>query len=91
MNGSGQPKNHTPLIVICVTIMGLTSIILGSYLISKGYMSGELLLSSGGVAAISGLLGMAVNRPPTPMPDVTFSSQPPKLELTQQPKVESGK
>lgn len=68
MNGTSQPRNNTPLIVYCVTLMGLTSIGCGTWLISKGYMAGELLLSSGGVAAISGLLGMAVNRPAQPNP-----------------------
>jgi hypothetical protein len=77
-NGNTQP-NHTRLIVLCVTLMGLASIAGGVWLISKGYMAGELLLSSGGVAAISGLLGMG--RPGSPQPDITLTTNPPKAEV----------
>lgn len=88
MSNGTLPINHTKFIVACVTILGILCILAGGTLTWRGY-NAELLIG-GGVAAISGLLGVISNRQPTPPPDVTISGQPPKVEVTQ-PTTESAK
>jgi len=63
MNGTA-PTNHTRFIVFCITFLGAISIICGSFLLWKGFQSGELLVSSGGVGAIAGLVGFLSGKPP---------------------------
>ena len=63
-------KNYVRFIVICITLLGSLSIAAGSYLILKGYQSGELLIANGGIAAISGLVGMlGVGKPSSHTPN----------------------
>ena len=52
-----QIRGHTRFIVGCVTLLGMACVLCGTFLIYKGFQSGELLLSGGAVGAISGLLG----------------------------------
>jgi hypothetical protein len=75
-----QPS-HTKFVVSCITILGILCLIGGTILIFKGY-SGDLVIG-GGLAAISGLIGMLSQRQQANQPDVTISGQPPKVELTQ--------
>ncbi len=63
-----QPPNHTPLIVVCVTVMGMTAALAGSWLLWKGFAGGgELVVTLN--SAISGLVGFlggrAMNNPNT--------------------------
>lgn len=80
-------NNHTRFIVACVTVLGVLCILAGGVLTWRGY-NAELLIG-GGVAAISGLLGVISNRQPSTPPDVTISGQPPKVEVTQPIAVEN--
>ncbi len=68
---------------MCVTILGGICILSGGFLTLKGY-NAELLVG-GGVGSITGLLGMLSTRAPfqPPAQDVTVSSNPPTVELTQ--------
>lgn len=50
-------QDHTALIVKWVGFLSSLAMVLGAVLLYKGYQSGELLVTSGGVAGISGLVG----------------------------------
>lgn len=79
MNGAPQ-KNHIRFIVLCVTLLGVISIVAGTILTFKGY-NAELLIG-GGVGTIPGLLGMLSTAKPTPPPpDVTVTNPPLKTEI----------
>lgn len=80
MNGN-NPSNHTRFVVACITFLGILCVVGGTALVFKGY-PGDLVIG-GGLAAISGLIGMLSNRTNTPQQDVTISGNPPKVEMTQ--------
>jgi len=46
------------IIIASVTLMGIFSILAGVILVSRGHESGEILIQGGGVAVISGLMGI---------------------------------
>jgi hypothetical protein len=50
-------NNHTIFIVGCITFLSGVAMGLGFYLLLKGFQSGELLVTNGGVAGLSGLIG----------------------------------
>jgi len=85
-------KNHTPLVVVCVTLLGTQAAIMGGFLLWKGFTGGsELVLALN--SAITGLIGFLGGRAtaganPLPPPDITISGQPPKVEVTQPEKKE---
>lgn len=79
-------QNHTKFVVSCITFLGILCLVGGCILVFKGY-PGDLVIG-GGLAAISGLIGMLSNRQNT-TPDVTISGQPPKVEVTQPQQTES--
>lgn len=56
-------------IVGCITFLGTISIAGGVWLSWKGFHDGQVLISTGGVGAISGLLGMLNNRQGPPPAD----------------------
>jgi hypothetical protein len=81
-NGSDMQRNHTRFIVACITVMGIVCAAVGGILIYKGYHAD--LLISGVIAAISGMTGLlGQSKPNPPPPDITVSSPPPKVEVTQ--------
>ena len=53
MKSCGQ----TTFIILCISCLSLVSMLLGAYLLLKGFQSGELLVTNGGVAGLSGLIG----------------------------------
>lgn len=87
MNGTNPTKNHTPLVVICVTFLATIASTTGAFLLWKGFAGGgELVVTLN--TAISGLIGFLGGRAasPTaaqPQPDITISGNPPKVEMTQ--------
>lgn len=86
MNGTNPVKNHTPLVVICVTFLATIASTTGAFLLWKGFAGGgELVVTLN--TAISGLIGFLGGRatasPPLTPPDITISGQPPKVEVTQ--------
>lgn len=78
-----QTKSHTGLIVICVTWLGSLAALGGAWLLWKGFTGGsELVLALN--SAISGLIGFLGGRAmTTPTPDISVTSTPPKVELSQ--------
>jgi len=50
---------HTPLIVICITVITIVFGVLGAWLIVKGYQSGEMLttIAGSGLGGLCGFLG----------------------------------
>jgi hypothetical protein len=46
------------VIVACVTVLGMFSILSGVYLVKQGFETGETLIQGGGVAVITGLMGV---------------------------------
>jgi hypothetical protein len=55
-NSSDQP-DHTPLVVVCITIVTLVFGILGAWLIIKGFQAGEILTTTAGTG-LGGLCGL---------------------------------
>ncbi len=55
--------NHTRFIIACITLLSLVAMCLGFWLLLKGYQSGELLVTNGGVGGISGLIGYLGGKP----------------------------
>lgn len=53
MNG----VSHTRFIIGSITFLSFVAMVLGFWLLLKGYQSGELLVTNGGVGGISGLIG----------------------------------
>ncbi len=81
MNNNGQ-RNHVRWIVSCITLLSGIAFISGAILIYKGY-NGDLLVG-GGLAGISGLVGMlSVSKPFQTPPDVKVSGTPTSVEVTQ--------
>lgn len=80
-----QSKSHTAMIVLCVTWLGSLAALGGAWLLWKGFTGGsELVLALN--SAISGLIGFLGGRAMTSnatQPDITISSQPPRVEVTQ--------
>lgn len=71
MENQHTAPNHTRFIIGCITLLSSEAIVAGYHLLSLGYQSGELLVTSGGVAGISGLVGflggrMSTDRPAAP-------------------------
>lgn len=66
-------RTHTRFIVGCITLLSILAIALGSYLLLKGYQSGELLaqMASSGLSGLIGFLGgkMATEKPGVSNPD----------------------
>lgn len=63
-----SPKNHTALIVICITVMGMTAALSGSWLLWKGFAGGgELVITlNTAIGVLGGFLGgRAMNQPPS--------------------------
>ena len=82
-NGSQVATGHTRLIVSVVGILSGGSLCLGTWLIFKGYQTGELLIATGG-QGVAGLLGFLGGKAMMQQqPDITVSGTPPKLEVTQ--------
>lgn len=54
-----NPPNHTRTIVLCITALSMAATGLGSYLLLKGFQSGELLaqMGSNGLSGLVGFLG----------------------------------
>lgn len=81
------PKNHTPLVVVCVTLLGTQAAIMGGFLLWKGFTGGsELVLALN--SAITGLIGFLGGRAtaggtPAIPPDITISGQPPTVSVAQ--------
>jgi len=63
---SVDPLMVDALVVITIMLLSALAMILGFLLLVKGFQSGELLVQSGGVAGISGLLGYLGGRKVTP-------------------------
>jgi hypothetical protein len=65
-----QPqRSHVLLVVFCITLLGVTCIISGSYLIMHNHESGgTLLISTGGSGTITGLIGLLSMSKQTPAP-----------------------
>lgn len=59
------PPSNTRFIVAMITLLGLSCTILGALLLYKGFQGGEIFAVAG-TGAISGLLGMLKNTPPSP-------------------------
>lgn len=66
--------SHTRYIIGCITLLSTVAMVLGFWLLLKGYQSGELLITNGGVGGLSGLVGYLGGRPPTDKP------QPPETK-----------
>jgi hypothetical protein len=56
MNGDNPPKNHTRFIVGGIVVLGILSAGSGTFLMFKGFQSGELMVQITG-QAVAGLLG----------------------------------
>lgn len=54
-----NPPNHTKFIVLCITGLAMAATLVGSYLLLKGFQSGELLaqMGSNGLSGLVGFLG----------------------------------
>ncbi len=77
----GGQNNHVRWITSCITILSAMAFTGGTILIFKGY-NGDLLIG-GGLAGISGLVGMlSVSKPNVTPADISISGQPPKVEVT---------
>ena len=50
-------EDHTNFIVGCITLLSIVAMALGFHLLLRGFQSGELLVTNGGVAGLSGLVG----------------------------------
>jgi hypothetical protein len=86
------PNTHdTKFIVSCITFLGSLAIVCGSFLLWKGFQSGEILVSSGGVAAISGLTGMLSMQKPQSSPSTPDSVQVVNKDTDKVPVVEGSK
>lgn len=85
---TNQQRNHTRFIVGAIVVLGMCCAVCGTVLVFKGY-HGDLLMG-GVVSAISGLCGfLGAGKPNAPQPDITVSSNPQKVEVTQpEPKKE---
>jgi len=54
-----QQRSHVLVVVLCITILGALSIMVGAWLISNNHESGgTLLISTGGSGTITGLIGL---------------------------------
>lgn len=67
------PQSHTRFIIACITFLSAIAMGLGFWLLLKGYQSGELLVTNGGVGGISGLIGFlggkSMDKPTVTNPD----------------------
>lgn len=66
----------------CVTLLGLVFAGIGGFLLWKGYQSGELFVG-GATTGLGGLLGIISNPRQQQQPDVTLTTDPPKVTLKQ--------
>lgn len=73
-----HPADHTPLVINWIGWLSVISIVTGAIVIVVGYASGELMVTSGGVAGISGLVGFLGGRA-TAKPGV---NDPDKVQTT---------
>lgn len=72
-----QPKNHTALIVVCITITSVLSGVAATFLLWKGFQSGELFVQVAS-NAVAGLLGFLGGK-------ATMSVLPDKLKISNSP------
>ncbi len=78
MNGDTTivAKNHTPMVVICVTILASQAALTGAFLLWKGFAGGgELVVTLN--TAISGLIGFLGGRATAPVKAADLSIEPP--------------
>lgn len=74
MNSAGATK----FIVLCITILGLVSFVIGGLLVWKGFQGGELI-AGGGSSAVTGLIGFLGGKMMTP---AGTSGDPVKTQVT---------
>jgi hypothetical protein len=78
-------NNNDRLLIACIFLLGGICIAAGSWLIYKGFQSGELLIANGALVAINGLVMQLTGRKAaTPPPSVTVSP-PSNVTVNQQP------
>lgn len=82
MNGS-EPKSNTKFIVSCVAFLSACCIGAGTWLIFKGYQTGELLIqtAASGVGGLLGVLGIGKMAAQQPQ-DITVTGNPPTAKIS---------
>lgn len=82
-NGTTVQPNHTKFIVAIIGILSLVALGAGTWLIYKGYQTGELLIQTGGMG-VSGLLGMlGISKPAAP--SAVPQPEPPPEQIERKP------
>lgn len=76
-------QGHTKFIVFCVSILSGGCIAAGSWLIYKGYQTGELLIQTA-ASGVGGLLGvLGIGKMSNQQPDINVTTTPPAVSVTQ--------
>jgi hypothetical protein len=67
-----QPACNIALALRCITLIAISCVVAGSFLLWKGYDGGGVLVSAA-ASGMTGLIGMISmrNAPPPPPPDTT--------------------
>lgn len=82
--------SHTRFIVACIAVLSAIAMGLGFYLLLRGYQSGELLITNGGVGGISGLIGYLGGKPTDSKPPANITVEPPSTVTVNQPPAQPG-